>query len=174
MPLGVGVLAYLTLAADLGVAALLLYAVLDRFTSVRLRAEDTIRRRYREIGFVLALVATGGSLYLSQIVGWTPCKLCWLQRIFMYPLVLLFGTSLVLERRDVREYTLPLVMVGGMVAIYHYLVQRVSSISSGCSGVAFSCSMEYTVYFGYVTIPMMALTAFAGIGVVLWLYADED
>ena len=125
-----------------------------------------------ELAFLLSLVATSGSLYMSQILEWTPCHLCWFQRIFMYPLVLLTGVALLFEKEDVHEYVLPMVMIGGSISIYHYSVQVLSKVSSGCSTLAVSCSDKFTYYFGYMTIPMFALTAFAAIGILLWKFRE--
>ncbi len=123
------------------------------------------------VALVLAAVATAGSLYMSNVLGWAPCRLCWFQRIFMYPLVLLLPVALALEKDDVADYVLPLALMGGAVAVWHAAVQRWEQFhAAGCSVLAVSCATEYTFYFGYVTVPVMAATAFAGIVAVLWRY----
>ena len=127
---------------------------------------------WKQLSFGLVLTATSGSLYMSQILEYTPCHLCWFQRIFMYPLVLLTGVALLFEKEDVHEYVLPMVMIGGSISIYHYSVQVLSKVSSGCSTLAVSCSDKFTYYFGYMTIPMFALTAFAAIGILLWKFRE--
>ncbi|WEL23393.1 disulfide oxidoreductase [Candidatus Nanohalovita haloferacivicina] len=143
------------------------HAVLDRL-------HEETSNYHLHLAFVLSLIATGGSLYLSNVLGWEPCHLCWFQRIFMYPLVLLTGTGLLLEKDDVAEYALPLVMIGGSISIYHYAVQMLSKVSSGCSTLSASCSDKFTYYFGYMTIPMFALTAFLGIGILLWKFNNKN
>lgn len=55
---------------------------------------SSIRRYALHLAWLVAIIATGGSLYMSEILLWEPCKLCWVQRIFMYPLVLLLGIAL--------------------------------------------------------------------------------
>ncbi|MFB6191557.1 MAG: disulfide bond formation protein B [Candidatus Nanohaloarchaea archaeon] len=139
------------------------------------RLERFTGERYRELAFLLALTATSGSLYMSNVLGWTPCRLCWFQRIAIYPIVLLVGTALVLKRFDVEDYVLPLMMAGIPVSVYHYMVQRIQQFhSAGCSVLSVSCSTEYTFYFGYINVPMMALTAMVAILVLMWKFSSRE
>ncbi len=139
------------------------------------RIEELIGERYRELGLLLALIATSGSLYMSNVLGWTPCRLCWFQRILIYPIVVLLGAALLLEKDDVADYVIPLAMIGIPISGYHYLVQRVEQFhSAGCSVFSVSCSTEYTFYLGYITIPMMALTALAAILVLMWRFSSSN
>jgi disulfide bond formation protein DsbB len=128
---------------------------------------------WKEVSFALALIATSGSLYFSNILGYTPCHLCWLQRIMMYPLVILFGVSWLLDT-DVVEYAVPMATIGGGIGIYHYMIQRIAQFqSAGCSVTSVSCETEYTYYLGIVTIPLMSFTAFLGILLINWRYGDR-
>lgn len=134
---------------------------------------DFISNYSTEVVFVLASVATLGSLYLSNVLGYEPCRLCWVQRIFMYPIAVLSGTALFLDKSDLRDYVLPLALIGAPVAFYHSMIQRFDQFSSaGCSITAVSCSTEYTFHYGYITIPVMAFTAFMAIILVLWRFDD--
>ncbi len=112
--------------------------------------------------FIVALIATGGSLFYSEIAGYDPCKLCWFQRIFMYPQVILLG--LALKRRDtgVVYYSIALSIIGAITAGYHYLLQFSIVPATPCSAVGYSgsCSQVFVMNFGYITIPMMSFTAF--------------
>jgi disulfide bond formation protein DsbB len=137
------------------------------------KLEYYLNTYWKEASFVLALVATSGSLYFSNILGYTPCHLCWLQRIMMYPLVILFGISWLLDT-DVVEYAVPMATIGGGIAGYHYIIQRMEQFqSAGCSVTSVSCETEYTYYLGIVTIPLMAFTAFLGILLINWRYGDS-
>ena len=117
-------------------------------------------------GFV-ALTATAGSLFYSEVLGFFPCPLCWYQRILMYPLVLLFGVALFLGKRDVYKYALSLAVPGFVVAVYHYLVQ-VYQITTACIAPggrelveeAGQCTMRFVFDFGFLSIPFMAAVAF--------------
>ena len=136
------------------------------------RIDYQLTSYWKEASFALALVATIGSLYASNILGWTPCHLCWLQRIMMYPLVILFGVSWLLDT-DVVEYAVPMATIGGGLAGYHYIIQRIEQFqSAGCSVTSVSCDTEYTFYMGIVTIPLMAFTAFLGVLLLNWKYGE--
>lgn len=110
--------------------------------------------------FFVALFATSGSLFLSEIAHFTPCKLCWYQRIFMYPQVVLLGIASFKNDLAVKRYVLPLSVIGIVIAIYHYALQM-SPIPLPCSDEVANCALKQLGYFGYITIPMMSLTAFA-------------
>ncbi len=110
--------------------------------------------------FVVAAIATGGSLFFSEIAGFVPCELCWYQRICMYPLSIL--TLLIAVHRDYRvaRYLLPLPVVGAGVSVYHLLVENhVVSTPQGCQ-IGAGCTVKWINEFGYMTIPTLALTAF--------------
>ena len=168
----VAFLAFGTLLTELSIMLYLSMSILDRRDLLPLqekfqRFNRFLDGRYREIGFTFATLATTGSLYLSNGLGWTPCKLCWYQRIFMYPLVIIFGVSLLLDREKVSDYTLPLSLTGLAIAVYHYMIQFLPQLQSkGCSITSVSCEAKYTFYFGHITIPVMAAAAFAIIALV--------
>ena len=110
--------------------------------------------------FVVAALATGGSLFFSEIAGFVPCDLCWYQRIAMYPLSIL--TLLAAARGDygVVRYLLPFPVVGAAVSTYHLLVQEhVVATPSACR-IGAGCTVKWINEFGYVTIPVLALTGF--------------
>lgn len=120
------------------------------------------------VAWLVSLTATLGSLYFSEIRGFVPCELCWVQRIFMYPLVFLLGIAVFTDDRSVKKYVLPLSIVGGLVSLYHYLVQKVpgfADIKPCAQGVP--CNVQYINWFGFVTIPFLALTAFTIITLLL-------
>jgi disulfide bond formation protein DsbB len=113
--------------------------------------------------FVVASIATGGSLFYSQIAGYTPCEFCWFQRVLMYPLSIL--TLLIAARGDTRaaRYLLPLPIVGAGTSIYHILIERHVIVEPGaCSLTGGGCTINWITRhsFGYLTIPELALTAF--------------
>lgn len=119
--------------------------------------------------FTISLAATLGSLFYSEIAGYTPCKLCWFQRIFMYPQPVLFAIALWKKDLAIIKYSLALCLIGGSIALYHYLVQTgiVPSGSCGVVGYSVSCSQRFVMEWGYITIPMMSLTAFGLITTLL-------
>lgn len=112
--------------------------------------------------FIVALTATLGSLFFSEVAGFEPCKLCWFQRVLMYPQVILFVIALYKKDKAIIDYTLWLSVIGAAIAAYHYLLQIGVAPELTCSatGYSVSCSKRFIMSFGYITIPMMALTAF--------------
>ncbi len=107
-------------------------------------------------GTVVAAVATAGSLYLSLGLGLTPCRLCWYQRILMYPLVVVLGVAAVENRPGVVRTALPLAVPGGAIAAYHSWLQ-VSQTTCGIGAV--SCAQIQYRVLG-LTVPNLSLTAF--------------
>ena len=112
-------------------------------------------------GFVVASIATGGSLFFSQIQPYVPCELCWFQRICMYPLsILLLFLAWHGDNRAARYlYVFPL--FGAGTSIYQLLIENhwVSTPATCQLGPA-NCATKWIDYFGYETIPTLALTGF--------------
>lgn len=127
------------------------------------------------LGLFLSASSTIGSLIYSQVVGYPACILCWIQRIFMYPQMFLFGLAYFRKDRSIIPYALLLTILGGAVALYQWIKDMLAlygdgSVSLGCPVVAGlpSCDRIYVLEFGYITIPMIALNAFILIAVVLY------
>ncbi|TFG88320.1 MAG: disulfide bond formation protein B [Gemmatimonadales bacterium] len=117
----------------------------------------------------VALLAMAGSLYLSEIAHLLPCSLCWYQRIAMYPLVLVLGVGLVRGDPSVWRFALPLPVVGLIIAAYHVTIQWRPSLDIGACSVGAPCSGRYLSIFGFVSIPVMAGSAFLLVIVLLLL-----
>ena len=131
------------------------------------------------------LAATLGSLYFSEVQGFEPCVLCWWQRIFMYPLVIVLGLGLLFQDVHFYKYAMSLAVMGLLVAIYHNLLftgiipegmqvcsepttlsdltslSALNSASNSLSGA--SCTETYINWFGFITIPVLSLVGYAGI-----------
>jgi disulfide bond formation protein DsbB len=113
------------------------------------------------LAFLVAAVATIGSLYFSERAGFVPCRLCWYQRIAMYPLsvVLLVGAI----RRDVavRWYVGPLAAIGALIAGYHTLIEWRPQLDTGaCELTGPSCTYVWFREFGFISLATMALVGF--------------
>jgi disulfide bond formation protein DsbB len=152
----------------------LLLAVLALFWSPARRLLAGIRDMFGGnalwIAWGVAALATAGSMFFSEVSHFVPCRLCWFQRIAMYPLavVLLVG-ALRKEARTTFWYAFVMPLVGAGVSIYHlYIEAHPEAESAGCK-IGVPCSVKWVDEFGYVTLPMMALTAFAAIFVLLLL-----
>lgn len=115
------------------------------------------------LGTLIAVVATAGSLYFSEVLGLIPCELCWYQRIFMYPLVVVLGVATIENRPGVYRTALALAIPGAGIAAYHSVIQRLGegscSIGSGCT------TIQYELLG--LSIPNMALVAFVLVGLTV-------
>src|SRR3989338_4553134 len=150
-------LPWLVLVGQIIIVGLLLNFVIKNKRLNQWLADNTLL-----FAFIVALTATSGSLFYSEVMGYDPCKLCWFQRILMYPQVILWGLALIKKDRKIVDYGLTLSIIGALIAAYHYLLQigLAPSIDCGAVGYAAQCSQRFVMEFGYITIPMMALTAF--------------
>lgn len=124
----------------------------------------TFQRRPRHLvlwAWIAALLATSGSLYLSEVMHFAPCSLCWYQRIAMYPLVVLLGVGIVTGDHRVWHYVVPLASIGFAVAVYHVVIQWRPTLDAGVCSLGVPCTARYVAVWGFVSIPTMAASAFA-------------
>ena len=120
------------------------------------------------LAWIVASVSTLGSLFFSEVMAFPPCVLCWYQRIAMYPLVFIFLIGSLFYKRAVFAFAAPLVVAGWTVAIYHNLLhyEIIPESAAPClQGV--SCSTVYINWMGFITIPILSLTAFTILGFLL-------
>lgn len=119
------------------------------------------------IAWIISLIATLGSLYFSEIVGYPPCDLCWYQRIFMYPMTIILGIAVYKRSNEVIPYILPLPLIGFSIALYQYILQNLPSGDSAFCGPDISCTTKYIDLFGFITLPFLSMVSFAIIFVLL-------
>jgi disulfide bond formation protein DsbB len=127
------------------------------------------------LAWVVSLVAVSGSLFLSDYMGFEPCKLCWFQLIFLYPQAILLAFACYKNDRRQIPYLLPLSVIGGSISLYHYAEQKIPGLAKllPCtSGVP--CNQDYINWLGFITIPFLALIAFILIIVLLWIGRSES
>lgn len=161
-------LAALAIVAQAALAALVLLA-LAALVSPRARGwldelRETVAGAELWIAWAIAATATAGSLFFSEYSDFIPCRLCWFQRIGMYPLAMLLLIAAI--RKDTRGgalYALPFPILGGLVSIYHIYIEIHPEAESASCKVSAPCSLKWIEELGYVTIPVLALTAFAAI-----------
>lgn len=108
---------------------------------------------------LVAVGATAGSLYFSEVADFVPCELCWFQRIAMYPLAVILPMAAVRRDTDVLRYVLVLAGLGLAVSAYHIQLQAFPEQSSFCE-VANPCSASWVEGLGFATIPMLAAMSF--------------
>ena len=160
----------LTVIANILSVGLIIALVVPKFR------ENVFSRFFSDNGMLVALVvaflATAGSLIYSDVIGYEPCKLCWFQRIFMYPQVIILGMALVRKDMGVKIYSLVLSVIGAAIALFHYVGQlgwNPFGLECLAVGYSASCSKNFVLSLGYVTIPMMALSAFILMALTLTL-----
>lgn len=128
------------------------------------------QKSFYYVALVQALIATLASLYLSEILHWTPCVLCWYQRICMYPLIIILSVGILRKDKGLPFYVLPISILGACIAFYHYLLQRgIISASLAPCQAGVSCTVKYTMWFGFITIPFLSLVAFVIITLCMML-----
>ncbi|AYC30204.1 disulfide oxidoreductase [Paenisporosarcina cavernae] len=111
--------------------------------------------------WLVALVATIGSLFFSEVKGYVPCELCWYQRILMYPLVLLLGVAYLQKNATIYVTSLVFSIIGASISAYHYGIQKFTFLADSapaCGQVA--CTSQYINWLGFITIPFLALVGF--------------
>ncbi|MEP1125478.1 MAG: disulfide bond formation protein B [Ilumatobacter sp.] len=112
-----------------------------------------------KVAALVAVSATAGSLYFSEIADFIPCELCWYQRIAMYPLAMILPLALVRRDRDVMNEAFVLAAAGLLASAYHMRVQWFPDSSNSCA-LDDGCSAKWVEGLGVFTIPQMAATAF--------------
>lgn len=114
------------------------------------------------IGFMVSLGAVALSLFYSDVIGFPPCELCWIQRIFLYPQLILFSMELYKRDRTMIDFSIALAFFGMITSLFHLYIENGGASSLACATggtAAISCATRYVYEFGYVTIPVMALTS---------------
>ena len=122
------------------------------------------------LAWLVALLATAGALFLGEVMGMTPCVLCWYQRIAMFPLVVVLGIGLLDSDTRSLRYALPLAWAGWAIALYHGLVFW-GVVSPGLvpCGEGSSCADVKQLVAGLVPIPLLSMMAFTAILSLLWV-----
>ncbi len=134
---------------------------------------DYIGKNAITCALVVAIIATAGSLFLSEVAHFVPCRLCWFQRIFMYPQVVIYAIALWKKERFVSWVQgMALSIIGAVFASYHYYIQMFAKTVKPCSTYdPVSCTEKVVIHYGYITIPLMALTAF--LMIILYLVVGK-
>ena len=122
------------------------------------------------LAWLVATLATAGALFLGEVMGKTPCVLCWYQRIAMFPLVAILGVGLLASENHSVRYALPLALAGWAVALYHCLIfwGVVSEGLTPCS-TGVSCGDADVQVFGTVPIPLLSFVAFSAVLGLFWV-----
>lgn len=121
------------------------------------RLFHSLKNNILYIGWAQAIVATGASLFFSEIMKYPPCVLCWYQRIAVYPMVILFGVAIYRKGKDIYYYAMPILSIGLLVSIYHNLLYyKVIPEALAPCAQGISCTTKFIQYFGFITIPFLS------------------
>jgi disulfide bond formation protein DsbB len=159
--------ALLTVGADIATISLWVLAALSRTSDAANERWQFVRAVLGDVGIpiaaLVASVAMAGSLYLSEGAHLVPCKMCWYQRSAMYPLAVILVVAAFRRDWGVRPYAVTLGVAGSCISIYHYLIERFPSLEVGSGGCdpTNPCTITLIWKFHYISIPLMALSAFA-------------
>jgi len=119
----------------------------------------------------VSIIAFLGSVTFSEVLKLVPCKLCWIQRIFMFPLVFIIGTGIIFKDQKLPFYVLPLSFSGLAVSFYHVLLYRgILPEAKGFCEAGISCTTKYVEFFGFLSIPVMSFLAFLIISALMVYY----
>lgn len=122
------------------------------------------------MAWAASIIATLGSLYFSEIKQFEPCTLCWYQRIIMYPFTIILGLAIIKKDFSISIYTMVLSGIGAVISTYHYSIQKVPFLADSTPACGrIPCTGQYINWFGFITIPFLALTAFIIIFVCSYL-----
>ncbi len=156
-----------------GAGFLVLYFLQKRFTDLQDIA-GLLSRWGIWIAFLLTLGATVMTLYYSEILGFAPCGWCWVQRVFLWPQVVLFAVALWKNDRTIADYSIGFSVLGAIAAFYqHYLQMGGQALVPCPASGASDCAQRFMFEFGYITFPLMAATLF-GFLIVLMLFVRRS
>jgi len=163
------VVAILSLVSLAGAVGLVVYRMAGGPEASQLLGDKAIW-----LAWLVALVATIGSLIYSEVIHFVPCRLCWYQRIAMYPLSFVLLVGAIRREAVVKYYGLPLALVGLAISIYHNVIQLNPSLEGGSCDPLNPCSARSVEVFGFMDIPFMAGAGFILISVLLALYVKTE
>lgn len=157
----------LALIAGAGAVLLVVAFLAGNRVPAMASAARAVHARRAEFTLAVAGISTLGSLYFSEIADYVPCRLCWYQRIAMYPIALIAMVALIRRDAGARYYTVPLAAIGACISLYHYLIEwGVLNDSESCSLFGPACAAVWFRTFGFVSLALMALCGFAAIVVL--------
>ena len=156
--------AVLTVITAMGAVLLILARVLANAVPVANRLGRRVAARGTELALVVAGGSMLGSLYFSEIAHFVPCRMCWFQRIPMYPITLIALVGLIRKDRSARWYFVPLAVIGAGISTYHYLIEwGVLADSEACGLFGPACADVWFREWGFVSLALMALVGFVSI-----------
>lgn len=165
---GVSIISFLGFLAFVAVVCLAILYLAKKLFKLKLfyRITLLLKPYAYPFAFFLAFMASVASLFLSEVLHFQPCILCWYQRIAMYPQVVLLYVAQLRKERVLTPYLIVVNVIGGLTSLYHYSLHvlprsivPILPCSVQYGGVP--CDKGYDFYFGFMTFPLMAWSVFA-------------
>jgi disulfide bond formation protein DsbB len=112
--------------------------------------------------FAISAVSMVMTFVYSEVFGFVPCGLCWLQRVFLYPQVILLGMALWRKDKNIAVYGIGLSIPGLVISLYQHYLQMGGSELIGCptAGAGANCAERILFEFGFMTFPLMSAFLF--------------
>lgn len=158
-----------TLLATGGILVLLTGSVL----LVDLYGSRVLEKLVATWGMVVAFLFTSASaamtLVYSEVFGFVPCSLCWLQRVFLYPQVFILGAAIFYKEKIAARYGLVLSVPGLVIALYQHYLQMGGSALVACPSSSGDCAKRIMFEYGFVTFPLLSAFLFLFL-IALYIY----
>ena len=171
-----GLLALLANIAALAVMILAAISVRPSGRVVRDQVALVLRPMLLPLLVLVSLTTMGGSLYFSEVAGFTPCRYCWFARIALYPLSVLFLTAAVLRSKaaTVRPFAVPLAISAIAISGYHYLLEWFPTLETSACDLSAPCTSVWFRSFGFVSLAYMSVSAGALVLALVWMWRCAD
>lgn len=121
------------------------------------------------LGFIFTLSSSAMTLLYSEVFGFVPCGLCWMQRVFLYPQVFLLATAIFYKEKVAARYGLVLSFPGLIVALYQHYLQMGGNQFVGCPASGADCTKRFMFEFNFMTFPLLSAILFLFL-IILYLY----
>lgn len=159
--------ALLTVVTWIGTVVVVASWTLRRRVALARLVNETVSETSLWLAWIVAAGAMAGSLYMSEVANYVPCTLCWYQRIPMYSLAVIVFVAAIRRDLSVRWYALPLAIIGLVISVYHYFVEWFPQIETNVCSLTLPCSNVWFREFGFISLPLMAASAFTFVIAVL-------
>ncbi len=120
------------------------------------------------LAWLISLIATFFSLYLSVIKRIPPCELCWYLRICLFPLVIILGQAAYCHFRAIVPFVIALPLIGMLLSIYQ-LIFALTHNNALCIGSSECVRLSSSLFNSPIAIPILGILAFALINLFLLL-----
>lgn len=121
------------------------------------------------LGLIVTLSSSVMTLVYSEVFGFVPCSLCWLQRVCLYPQVLILAIAIFYKDKTAARYGLALSITGLIIGLYQHYLQMGGAQVIACPTGGGDCAKRLMFEFGFMTFPLLSATLFAFL-IILYIY----